>query len=476
MAIINAQQLEKLKQSTHQVVNRLVDQHITLGVTGLSRSGKTAFITSLVNQLLHGDNHHQLAFFDPVQQQRFIAAKRLPQPHLHIGRFDYEKAMASLASNPPQWPVPTQGISELRLAIRYKIKSSFLKWGTDTATLFVDITDYPGEWLLDLPMLKQNFAQWSEQMLSLMQQSPRNKLAQPFLTRLQQLDPWQPVDEQLLQALASEYTELLHQFRESLGLSLIQPGRFILPGDHKNAPLLQFFPFWGIESLDATRYQQAKEDSLIGMLKARFNEYKERLVKPFYQQHFSKFDRQIVLADCLTPLNNGRESFTDLQQCMALILDNFDYGQSNWLNRLFSPKIDKLLFVATKSDHVTADQHENLVSLLNQLIYPIKQHRAFDLITMNALAISSITVTQQGVSEYQGKKLAVLRGKEAKTGKIITAFPGTVPKILPDENFWQQQQFHFINFLPQQPQAMHQAIPHQRMDLALQFLLADKMS
>ncbi|PMC21719.1 hypothetical protein CJ207_12400, partial [Klebsiella aerogenes] len=31
---------------------------------------------------------------------------------------------------------------------------------------------------------------------------------------------------------------------------------------------------------------------------------------------------------------------------------------------LFSPVIDKLLFAATKADHVTVDQHGNMVSLL----------------------------------------------------------------------------------------------------------------
>ncbi|MGU0056245.1 YcjX family protein [Enterobacter hormaechei] len=36
--------------------------------------------------------------------------------------------------------------------------------------------------------------------------------------------------------------------------------------------------------------------------------------------------------------------------------------------RLFFPCIDKLLFAATKADHLTPDQHENLVSLLQQLV------------------------------------------------------------------------------------------------------------
>lgn len=33
----------------------------------------------------------------------------------------------------------------------------------DTATLYLDIVDYPGEWLLDLPLLELDFMTWSRQ-------------------------------------------------------------------------------------------------------------------------------------------------------------------------------------------------------------------------------------------------------------------------------------------------------------------------
>lgn len=42
-----------LQHKAFEAVNRVRDRHIRLAVTGLSRSGKTAFITALVNQLEH---------------------------------------------------------------------------------------------------------------------------------------------------------------------------------------------------------------------------------------------------------------------------------------------------------------------------------------------------------------------------------------------------------------------------------------
>ncbi|SUC40536.1 ATP-binding protein [Proteus mirabilis] len=43
--------MKRLQNELTALINRGVDRHLRLAVTGLSRSGKTAFITSLVNQL-----------------------------------------------------------------------------------------------------------------------------------------------------------------------------------------------------------------------------------------------------------------------------------------------------------------------------------------------------------------------------------------------------------------------------------------
>ncbi|WP_440873868.1 YcjX family protein [Thalassotalea sp. PLHSN55] len=475
MALLKKEQLEKLKHKAEELLNRTLDQHVTLAVTGLSRSGKTAFITSLVNQLINEGSGAKLSFFNPVHQGRFIAAKRVPQKHFHIGRFDYDSAVNAFSLAPPKWPEPTQGISELRIAIKYQPKESLLKYATETATLYLDITDYPGEWLLDLPMLNQTFEEWSMQMVSLLKQAPRSEHSQAFLAKVEQLEPLAPANEELLADIAKEYTDLLHYYRDTLGLSLIQPGRFILPGELADAPILQFFPYTAFEQIDGNDYQNAGDDTLVGMLRARFISYKERVVRKFYKEHFVNFDRQIVLADCLTPLNKGAEIFGDLEQATAQILESFNYGKSGVLSRLFSPKIDKLLFAATKADHVTSEQHVNLVSLLNQLVHTTKHQLNFENIEMETLAVASVKTTLNGKSIYQGKEVPVIQGKSANEQKLITVFPGAVPARLPKADYWQNGGFNFISFEPIEPLAPHQCLPHLRMDQVLEFLLGDKM-
>lgn len=477
--------LDKLKHKTSELLKRGIDQHISLAVTGLSRSGKTAFITSLVNQLINEGNGAKLSFFDPVHQGNFIAAKRVPQKHFHVARFDYDTAMSALTAEQAIWPEPTHGISELRLAIRYQPKKSVLKYATDMATLTLDITDYPGEWLLDLPMLKQTYQQWSEQTHSLMTSQPRHQHSKAFLAKLAKVDPFALASEELLAELAQEYTALLHTFRHELGLSVIQPGRFILPGELAGAPILEFFPFPGLGSLDGNDYQNAPDNSFIGMLRSRYLEYKEQVVRKFYSEHFLRFDRQIVLADCLTPLNNGKESFDDLELAMAMVLESYSYGKSGLFSRLFSPKIDKLLFAATKADHVTPEQHAPLVSLLNQLIHQNKHHLNYEAVKVKTLAIASVKATQSGVTQHQGREIPVLQGRYLsglkskniadESDKKVTVFPGAVPSKLPNDEYWQTKPFNFITFAPLSGISKHQCLPHVRMDQVLQFLLADKM-
>jgi len=484
-SIFKKRGLDKLKLKASELLNRTIDQHVTLAVTGLSRSGKTAFITSLVNQLINEGNGAKLSFFDPVHHGNFIAAKRVPQKHFHVPRFDYDSAISALTSEPATWPEPTNGISELRLAIRYQPKNSLLKYATDMATLTLDITDYPGEWLLDLPMLKQTYQEWSKQTHSLMKSGSRAEHSKIFLTKLEELDPFACASEEVLAELAEEYTELLHFFRHELGLSVIQPGRFILPGDLAGAPLLEFFPFPDLDNIDGNDYQNAPDDSLIGMLRSRYLEYKEQVVREFYREHFLRFDRQIVLADCLKPLNKGKDSFADLELAMTMILESYSYGKSGVFSRLFSPKIDKLLFGATKADHVTPEQHAPMVALLNQLIHQNKQLLSYDAVEVKTLAIASVKATNSGMSKYKGKNVPVIQGrrlnsndrdgKENVFGQKITVFPGAVPRLLPKEEYWQSNSFNFIEFAPLSGLNKHECLPHVRMDQVLQFLLADKM-
>ena len=70
-----------------------------------------------------------------------------------------------------RWPNTTVDISELRLVIDYQRQN-----GADRK-LTLDIVDYPGEWLLDLPLLDKSYETWSQESLALSRSGPRAPVA-----------------------------------------------------------------------------------------------------------------------------------------------------------------------------------------------------------------------------------------------------------------------------------------------------------
>ena len=109
---------QPLAREFHDLLERGRDRQLRLAVTGLSRSGKTAFLTSLVNQLRHAGMEARLDLLPAAREGRLLGARRINQQDLGVPRFPYDQAMAALEQTPPRWPEPTRGISELRLTIR----------------------------------------------------------------------------------------------------------------------------------------------------------------------------------------------------------------------------------------------------------------------------------------------------------------------------------------------------------------------
>jgi len=273
--------------------------------------------------------------------------------------------------------------------------------------------------------------------------------------------------------IAQAYTHYLTRCKDQ-GLHFIQPGRFVLPGDLAGAPALQFFPWPQTDKFSDSELAQADKHSNIGMLRTRFDYYCQHIVKGFYKEHFARFDRQIVLVDCLQPLNSGPQAFNDMRLALTQLMQSFNYGKRTLLRRLFAPCIDKLMFAATKADHITGDQHTNLVALLQQLVQEAWQNAAFEGISMDCVGLASVQATESGMVDYQGQSMPAVKGQRLSDGQPLTLYPGDVPARLPEHQFWARQGFNFEQFRPRQMN-IDQPLPHIRLDAVLEFLLGDKM-
>ncbi len=135
-----------------------------------------------------------------------------PQPDEIVPRFEYEKHLADLVADPPRWPESTRRISQLRLTIEYA-STRFWKRQLGRERLHIDIVDYPGEWLLDLPLLRLDYRDWSRTALEQSRRPGRKKAAKPWHASLGLVDPTDPADEALAETLSDLFKAYLRESR-----------------------------------------------------------------------------------------------------------------------------------------------------------------------------------------------------------------------------------------------------------------------
>jgi uncharacterized protein len=458
---------------------------VRLGVTGLSRAGKTVFITALIHGLTRGG---RFPIFEPFATGRIARARLEPQPDDAVPRFDYENHVRTLIEA-RQWPNSTVDISELRLVIDYQRQN-----GADRK-LTLDIVDYPGEWLLDLPLLNKSYEQWSAESLALSRERPRARLAAQWHAHFATLNAEGREDEQAALSAARLFTDYLRACRdERFAMSLLPPGRFLMPGNLAGSPALTFAP------LDLPADGAAPEGSLWAMMRRRYEAYKDVVVRPFFRDHFSRLDRQVVLVDALAAFNAGPEALHDLEAALAGILDCFRIGRSTFLSNLFRPRIDRILFAATKADHLHHSSHDRLEAVLRRAVSRAVTRAEHTGAEIDVVALAAVRATREAQVQRGREKLPSILGTpapgetangEAFDGKTeVATFPGDLPAdpeaLFKGETAFrglssaaaEKTDFRFLRFRPPQLERKgtdEPALPHIRLDRALQFLIGDRL-
>ncbi len=459
---------------------------IRLGVTGLARSGKTVFITSLVHNLLMGN---ALPFFEPLARQRILRVYLQPQPDDTVPRFDYEGNLEKLTGDAREWPESTRQISELRLTFEYE-PTGALRRALGTRTIHLDIVDYPGEWLLDLPLLDMDYEAWSAQAVALSKEMPRATASGEWLGFLGSVNPLAAQDETLARKGAALFTSYLQKCRdEKLSLSSLPPGRFLMPGDLAESPAMTFFP------LHLPHGAIAPRDSQWALMARRYEAYKARVIQPFFRDHFSRLDRQIVLADVLSAINAGSDAVADLERALTEILRCFRQGHNGWLSLVMGRTIDRIVFAATKADHLHHINHDRLEAILRLIASKSMERAAFAGAEVRAFALASVRATREGQARQGNETLPCIVGTPLKGDRIgarsfdgdeeLAIFPGDLPEnaslaLSPEWLRSGQAPAHFVRFRPpkQAPREFGRAasLPHIRLDRILNFLIGDKFS
>jgi len=349
--------------------------------------------------------------------------------------------------------------------VRFRTANPLLRLARPISDLTVEIIDYPGEWLLDLPLLETGYGAFASQAIELARQVPRFGIAQEWLALAAATDQHAPADDAVAARLADAFARYLLRCQRELHLSLVQPGRITSPGPLAGSPLLAFAPLPPAE---------ARSGSLRALMEQRFQDYQDQVVRTFYEQHFRRFDRQIVLVDLLSALNLGPAHFADTQEALALVLQSFRYGRSSWLGRLVAPRIDRLLFAASKADHVAPSQHAALKQLLELMIAPAARGSRLEGVRPEVLAIASLRCTDVVQTRHQGQTLSCVKGRLKDGAREVVLFPGEIPPELPTEADWTGDRFRFVEFAPRR---LRHGEPgqHIRLDQAIEHLMGDKL-
>jgi hypothetical protein len=446
---------------------------VRLAVTGLSGAGKTVFITSLVHNLLSAAaNPAVLPLFRVRSRGQLVAARIVPEAEIAKRHFPYAALVAALGQEAPRWPPSTIGTSQIRVALRYRTHHLLKRQVARLATLDLDIIDYPGEWLLDLPLLDRSFAEWSGGTMALCRRAPRAALAQPWLDYIAANPPGGAASEDTARNASELYRQFLRRCRGELGLSLLQPGRLLSPGEFEGAPLLWFCPL--PVAADAT----PRPGTLHALMAERFEAYKTHVVERFYRENFRRFDRQAVLVDVLHALNTGRHAFEDASLALSAVLQSFRFGRAGIIERLLGgARIDKALFLATKADHVTPAHYANLRQLLGRMMLGPGQDARFQGAAVETRIVAAVRCTEIGTGTFDGKQVGMLIGTLVGESAPKVLFPGEVPAEPPPPEHWASNPPDYPEFCPPRiDPAPLAGIPQIGLDAALDYLVGDRFA
>ena len=385
-----------------------------------------------------------------------------------LPRFDHPRHLAALTRDPPAWPERTSAAS--MLALDMTVARERLGIGLPPQRLRLELLDYPGEWLLDLPLLRIGFADWSAAALRRLETPAAAPYAAEFMAFNAALPASAPADEALAATGHRLYRAMLHRLRGA-GLSLLQPGRFLMPAPGPEPAWTPFFPNLGTGGLGT-------------LLARRYAAYVQAVQRDLNEPMFGNLDRIVVLADLLSALHAGPDAFDDAAAAVAAAAGALRWRRSwfeaAWaLGHLRRPPqvVSRVAFAATKADHVAERQRGNLAALLRSVAdgglggAPGPGEAAE---RTSHLTVAAVRCTEDFVWTLDGRPVSAVRGRRIGDERLLRSYPGEVPDRVPDDAFWAHPFLQLPEFEPlRPPQEGRGGVPELGLDALLCFMLDD---
>jgi predicted YcjX-like family ATPase len=438
-----------------------------IGIIGLSNSGKTVFLTSLINHISEHPNNLEKFDIDEGKNKKIITFFReLPiENEKYWNRFEYKrwKDRFSIENN---WPDKTQ------IPFKYKceLKTNLNKTGK--RLIFYDL---PGERFSDIEMVNRNYFLWSKKIID--KYSSTDGYLSVFSDYLTLLKKENLNENQILES----YKKVLLQLLKLKHCPVITPSSFklsmktvdekdsyegIITNKMSDSDIVGFQKSGLLDRefapLPSDFLENPKNKNIVNNFCENYKVYKKIVVMPFYKT-LKKCNSLVVLIDIPGILMSGMQNLNNTREIIFEILDSVKPG-TNRFKQIFSfipginAGIKNIIFAATKADIVKPDDLDNLEKLLKELIakaYIYNEHG----VNINSMCCSAVVSTK--ISKTQNEYLI---GKLKKNFQInvpdeeelVKFIPTNLPEKWP-ENKWDIEKYSFPLVYPDFPQALHSA-------------------
>lgn len=364
-----------------------------IAVLGGNNAGKTVFITSLLDNLLH---------FDPERlhlgDQWGVLDARITNEGKVAGldRFPLEVYRQKFFLKSPEWPKKTYSASIACLEVKLK-RINPKRFRKDVIARKLEILDIAGERTADFGMLKHSFRKWSIM--------TTNQLSAAGIN-------WERIFKKRTSAKAEKKSAVLDGYRYVLtklyakganasmtpsttrisadGKLIGDEDKILKPGEYKK--LLQDHPV-GLEGgefapLPESAFENGDFEPLAKEFEAAYNEYKSKIVEPIWGW-LKGADDIVYLVDIPGVLAGGTAVYNAEQNlsegCFQAIRnawrqeESFIKKSKKWLKaKMDGCHFLRLIAVATKADLVHKEDRDNMAHLAEKLIYRNVRNCGFD--------------------------------------------------------------------------------------------------
>ena len=180
---------------------------------------------------------------------------------------------------------------------------------------------------------------------------------------------------------------------------------------------------------------------------------------------------------------------------MTSVLATFRPGANSWWSLIIGRRIDKVLFAATKADHLNTANHDRLAAILKSVVDDSLLRAEGEGAGVAAMALSALRATREAEVTSGKETLPCLKGvpiKGERIGDVVfdgikdaAIFPGDLPhdphEALDKARAGKLGSLSLVRFNPpkmppKQPGVKDAALPHIRLDRALDFLISDYLT